>query len=359
VTTDFLVTGGAGFIGCALSRQLLAEASDVPGPSIVAVDSLHPQVHPERKRPADLPEPVELKVMDICEPEGWQAVLAEFRPAIVVHLAAETGTGQSLDEPARHTEVNVTGTARMLEAFDRANHRPQQIVLASSRAVYGEGRWLDPTDGSIFNPDHRSVEQLVAGQFDVIAPSGARASPLPHDERTTTPLPTSVYGVTKHAQEQILRLWCIARGVPLSILRLQNVYGPGQSPHNPYTGIVGLFHRVAAAGSAIEVYEDGRIGRDFVFIDDVASCLAAAVRNPPESSRLVDVGTGIATTIWQAASDIAALYAAPEPRVTGAFRHGDIRWAVAATERMKEDLGRVAAISFAEGNRRLAQWLRA
>lgn len=352
---DYLLTGGAGFIGCALAANLLR--SEAGQPSVVALDSLHAQVHPSQVRPSALPEPVDLLVGDVCGGRDWKRLMADYRPDTVVHLAAETGTGQSLDEPSRHTQVNVTGTARMLEAFDQANHRPSHIILASSRAVYGEGRWVDPADQSVFTPGHRSLEQLKAGQFDVIAPSGEVAAPLAHDHSKMRPEPTSVYGVTKLAQEQLLTLWCDARAVPLSILRLQNVYGPGQSPHNPYTGIVGLFHRVAAQGQPIEVYEDGRIGRDFIFIEDVASTIVAASRKPPSSRRVLDVGRGAAIEILDAARSIASLYGAPEPQISGAFRHGDIRWAFAAPAELERELGCTAKVDFAEGNRRLAQWL--
>ena len=351
---EYLITGGAGFIGCALSAELIGSGD---APSIVAIDALLAQVHPAGTRPAALPAAVQLTVMDVCDAPAWDRLLADIRPETVVHLAAETGTGQSLELPTRHTHVNVTGTAQMLEAFERAGHAPKHIVLASSRAVYGEGQWLDPADGLAFTPGNRSVDQLERHQFDIRAPSGAVAQPLPHNHLTTPTEPASVYGATKLAQEQILSLWCAARGVSLSVLRLQNVYGAGQSPHNPYTGIVGLFHRVAAAGQAIEVYEDGLIGRDFIYIDDIARCFLKAIQTPA-NRRVLDVGTGSAMTVLESAKTIAALYGAPEPRISGAFRHGDIRWAVADPQPLAEALGFTAEISFEEGSARLSEWLR-
>lgn len=325
--------------------------------SIIAIDSLLPQVHRECARPPHLPEPVRLIVMDVCDAGAWDRLLSEVRPETVVHLAAETGTGQSLELPTRHTHVNVTGTAQMLEAFERSGHIPQHIVLASSRAVYGEGQWLDPADGEIFSPGNRGADQLERGEFAILAPSGAKARPLPHNHAETPPLPASVYGATKLAQEQILMLWCAARGVPLTVLRLQNVYGAGQSPHNPYTGIVGLFHRVAAAGQPIEVYEDGLIGRDFIYIDDIATCFTNAIQSAPADRRVLDVGTGSAMSVLDAARTIAALYGAPQPRISGAFRHGDIRWAVADPGPLAEALGFKAQISFEDGSGRLSEWL--
>src|SRR3954451_18235222 len=131
-----LVTGGAGFIGSRLGAQLL-DAGD----RVVALDVLHPQVHSGHGRPEDLPAAVELLPCDVTSAENWDATLRLVRPDVVVHLAAETGTGQSLDQSSRHGLVNVVGTTRMLDAFTRAGHRPQHLVLSSSRAVYGEGAW--------------------------------------------------------------------------------------------------------------------------------------------------------------------------------------------------------------------------
>ena len=355
---DYLITGGAGFIGCALANELVRSCQGCGPPSILAVDNLHPQVHSTPVRPKALPAAAQLAIMDVCDEAGWDRLLADVDPKVLVHLAAETGTGQSLNLPGRHTNVNVNGTAKMLEALDRAGRRPSHIVLTSSRAVYGEGAWLDPRDGSTFTPGQRTVDQLERGQFAVMAPSGEPAVPLPQNEAVTRAGPASIYGVTKLAQEQILTLWCAARGVPLSILRLQNVYGAGQSPHNPYTGIVGLFHRVAAAGSVIEAYEDGLIGRDFIYIDDVAKGMAATIEMPPAERRILDVGSGFATTILDAARTIANLYGAPDPRISGAYRLGDIRWAVAAVDAIKDELGFCPQIGFEQGNRLLSAWLR-
>jgi dTDP-L-rhamnose 4-epimerase len=355
VNVDYLVTGGAGFIGCSLAAELLAARL---GGRIVAVDSLHPQIHPDMARPAALPAQVDLRVMDVCDAEAWRTLLAEIRPGVIVHLAAETGTGQSLDLPARHTHVNVTGTAVMLEAVNEAQIIPAHILLASSRAVYGEGRWRDPADGHSFLPEQRTPEQLRQREFDFAAPSGQIAQPLPQDQRDTPPRPTSVYGATKLAQEHVLAAWCTARSVPLSVLRLQNVYGVGQSPYNSYTGILGLFHRVAAGGGAIEVYEDGQIGRDFIYIDDVTRSMAAALGDPPARSRTVDVGSSVVTTVLDAARLIAGLHGAPEPVISGAFRPGDVRWAVCSPQGLKDELGVEPGVGFMEGNRRLSEWLR-
>jgi dTDP-L-rhamnose 4-epimerase len=310
-----LVTGGAGFIGSALAGKL-AERAD----RWVAFDVLHPQVHEGSKRPAALPEAAELIVGDVSNPDDWDALLTQVAPDIIIHLAAETGTAQSLDEASRHARVNVVGTTEMTDALGRAGMLPSHVLLSSSRAVYGEGNWRR-SDGTVFQPGQRSHAQLESGRWDF-----PDAVSLPSSAAATVPAPTSVYGATKLAQENILKAWGSSRGVPITILRLQNVYGPGQSLINSYTGIVSLFSQWAREGKTIPLYEDGRIGRDFVFIDDVADAFVAAIDAGPGAGRpTLDVGTGIESTIEDMAVAIAKFYAAPTPVVNGKFRDGDVR----------------------------------
>ena len=312
---SLLITGGAGFIGKAVAPLL--KAISLP---IVVVDNLHPQVHEDPNRPATLAEEIEFIQADVCEPDTWKIVLERWRPQMVLHLAAETGTGPSLSEASRHTHVNLTGLARMLDAFASARIAPERFVLTSSRAIYGEGAWKDGY-GNIFYPGQRSLMQLESQQWDF--PNGM---PLPFCARDTQPNPTSVYGATKLAQEHILKSWAQSFNSGFNILRLQNVYGPGQSLTNPYTGIVSLFCQMSRLGKSIPLYEDGQMQRDFVFIDDVARAIQEAFRTK-ESGLTVDIGTGRATTIAFLAELIARRYGAPEPHVCGKFRNGDVRHA--------------------------------
>jgi dTDP-L-rhamnose 4-epimerase len=262
-----------------------------------------------------------------------------------------------LTEATRHAHVNVVGTTTMLDALSRHDMRPSHMLLASSRAVYGEGAWRD-VDGTVFYPPPRSHDVLANKQWDPSSPSGgSKPSPCLHSAATVSPNPTSVYGATKLAQEHILTAWCGAMRVPLSVFRLQNVYGPGQSPFNAYTGIITLFHRLARQGKQLEVYEDGQIGRDFVYIDDVVSALAAGLRQVPADRRTLDVGAGVATTIYEAACTVAALHGAPAPLVCEKFRDGDVRWAVADATGLAGALGVKAQIPFQEGVRLVGEWL--
>jgi len=346
-----LLTGGAGFIGSALSRKIGDDELD-----IVAIDSFLEQVHPTGARPEFLHERVIVLKADIREEETWKALLAEYKPVKIVHLAAETGTAQSLTEATRHASVNVVGTARMLEALAQTGTRPERIVLASSRAVYGEGMWRDEA-GVGFYPGPRTHAMLSAGQWSPRTINGGEAFPLPHDAATVVPQPTSIYGATKLAQENVLAAWCASFGVPLSILRLQNVYGEGQSPYNPYTGIINIFHRLAKAGHAIPVYEDGNIIRDFIHVDDVVEVIYRILSCESAGNHKIDVGSGIPITIHEAARIIARLHGAPEPVVCGKFREGDVRAAVAHVGAMKALTGVCATVSFQEGVARVGIWL--
>nr|WP_205528710.1 SDR family NAD(P)-dependent oxidoreductase [Desertimonas flava] len=344
-----LITGGAGFIGCRLSVALLAAGDDV-----AVLDNLHPQVHPTRTVPRNLPDEVRFVPGDVAAASSWAAVLATVRPDAIVHLAAETGTGQSLTEPTRHANVNVLGTAAMLEALEHSPHRPGHIVLASSRAVYGDGAWIT-NEGTVFYPGQRSAAQLDAGRWDHSAPDGSPARPIPSVAGITVPEPTNIYAATKLAQEHLLRSWTQARQVDLSILRLQNVYGPGQSVTNSYTGVLTFFARTALEGRVIDVYEDGEIVRDFVFVDDVASALAASVRRP--ANRLVDIGSGRPTTIGAVARIVAEACAAPPPVVSGRYRHGDVRAASCNIDTAAGSLGYEPTKPLTDGIAAVLDWM--
>lgn len=341
-----LVTGGAGFIGTAMSAGLAAAFGRV-----VALDSLHPQVHATPERPAALAPAVELVTGDVTDPAAWDRLLADVRPDVVVHLAAETGTGQSLTESTRHAQTNVVGTTQMLDALRRHEVRPRRIVLSSSRAVYGEGAWRRQ-DGELFLPGQRTAEILDRHEWDFPG-----AEPVAMAAATTMPAPVSVYGATKLAQEHIISAWAKSEGVQAVTLRLQNVYGPGQSLTNSYTGIMALFCRLARQGQSIPLYEDGAVRRDFVLVDDVARALLLAATAPEPGDQPIDIGSGEHQTIADAASLIARYYGAPEPHITGQYRQGDVRHAWADVSRAAAVLGWTPQVSLEAGVARLAAWV--
>lgn len=341
-----IVTGGAGFIGCAISAALV-EAFD----RVVVVDNLHPQIHASGERPAELAEAAELIVGDVTEAQTWDQVLATVTPDVVIHLAAETGTAQSLNESTRHAHVNVVGTTQLLDGLTRHQKLPRRIVLSSSRAVYGEGAWKKD-DGSTFYPGQRTSAILDASQWDF---DGAR--PVAMKAATTFPAPVSVYGGTKLAQEHIIQAWAKSFGIETAILRLQNVYGPGQSLINPYTGIMSLFCRMAMGGKSIPLYEDGAVRRDFILIDDVASAIVAGAVSSTVQDEPIDIGSGEFQTIGTAAELIAKHYNAPAPHVTGQYRQGDVRHAWADVSDAERVLGWTPQFNLAQGIDLLANWI--
>lgn len=347
-----LITGGAGFIGCGVAKEMIGR-----GARVVVVDALHPQVHTQPGRPERMPEQVELLPFDVTDPVAWDAFLKLERPGTVVHLAAETGTSQSLRESSRHGSTNCVGTTQMLDAFTRAGHVPSHIVLTSSRAVYGEGEW--EADGERYRPLVRTHSQLRRAEWDPPSPSGAPGKPVPSAAARTPTEPTSVYGATKLAQEHICRSWTAGMGSALTALRLQNVYGVGQSLGNPYTGVLSLFTRLALGGEILPVYEDGNIVRDFVYIDDVVSVVTSAVAVPDASYRVVDVGSGIPSTIAEVAQAIAQLAGAPQPKITGQYNDGDVRAASCEIDAAQRVLGYRAKWSLVDGLESLMAWVRA
>jgi dTDP-L-rhamnose 4-epimerase len=349
LSTSVLVTGGAGFIGSALARRMVDAGYDV-----AVMDVLHPQVH-AGPGAIELPPSVRFFTGDVTHAPDWDAVLRLFWPSQIVHLAAETGTAQSLTHATRHGLVNVVGTTQLLDALSRSTLVPDQLVLASSRAIYGEGAWQ--CGDEVFYPRPRSHAQLLAGRWDPVGPKSEPAVPLPSRAGVTEPRPTNVYAATKLAQEHILAAWTAAYDAKLSVLRLQNVYGPGQSLTNPYTGIVALFARLACAKRPSAVYEDGRIVRDFVFIDDVVDAVFAAVQRPATEPRCLDIGSGIATTIHELACRIAAICDAPEPTVVGKFRDGDVRAASCTIEAAKNTLDWRPKWGLEDGLHALLEWI--
>jgi dTDP-L-rhamnose 4-epimerase len=352
VEPKIVITGGAGFIGTTIAQRF-GDGAD----QLLAVDSLHPQVHKEPGRPARLPAAVELWPFDVTTTQPWDALFKLVRPKVIIHLAAETGTGQSLHEASRHGSVNVVGTTQLLDALSRSGHVPEQIILASSRAVYGEGAW--EVGEERYYPSARAHVDLAAGRWDPRRADGLAGRPVPAEASWTRAEPTNIYAATKLAQEHILKAWTLAHGCALSILRFQNVYGVGQSLDNPYTGVLSIFTRQALEGATINVYEDGAIIRDFVYVDDVADAVLASMATPPATHQTVDIGSGRSTTILEVARLIAQEAKAPEPKVSGAFRDGDVRAASCRIDAARTAFGYDPAWSLEAGIAALVEGSRA
>lgn len=356
MTQKILITGGAGFIGTRLVKSLLQED---PTRAIWILDNLHPQVHGPDARPPAFPPGVTFMHGDVADAGAVEAAVAAARPDLVYHLAAETGTGQSYDEPTRYCAANVLGTTHLVEAL-RKHPGTRRVVLAASRAVYGEGGYVD-ADGREFVGLPRQPEAMSAGRFGVELPAGANggASPVP-SHAGLPPAPASVYASTKLMQEYLLTQ--AGDGAPwdVTILRFQNVYGPGQSLRNPYTGVLSIFARQLLSGGKLAIFEDGEIARDFVFVDDVVSALVRANQSPVPHGTILDIGSGEAVTILEMARMLMRSLGVPDDSfaITGDYRIGDIRHACADIRAAKRLLGWQPMVDIRSGVQQLADWAR-
>ncbi len=350
-----VVSGGAGFIGSRLVRRLLDA-----GHHVAVLDSLVPSVHGEGGSPPQAISGARFLRGDVRDGDAWREALAGATR--VYHLAAETGTGESMYRSRHYVDVNVGGTALLCDLLlSGAAPEVGRVVLASSRAVSGEGPYRCGEHGVVV-PAPRTSARLAAGLWEPVCPRCGAEVALEPASPAVPAAPGSVYGATKRDQEELVHLLLPPRGMGVVSLRLQNVYGPGQSLHNPYTGILSIFSVRLLAGQGVRVFEDGLESRDFVYVDDVVDAFVRAGDvEPPAGGSVVDVGSGVATPVVDAALALAERYgaSAASVEVTGEYRVGDIRHAVADNRAARELLGMGAPTPFACGLDILADWVRA
>lgn len=264
-----LITGGAGFIGSNLALKLKNLGYEVR-----IFDNLSKQIHGENPDLSYTYNLVKGKfetiIGDVNNRADWEKALEDVDT--VVHLAAETGTGQSMYEIGKYVGSNITGTANLLELLTNNKHSVKKLIVAASRAVYGEGKFLCQEHGMVY-PESRLDADMAKGDYEVKCPiCHQNVDMQPTDEQSLLH-PTSVYGFTKQAQEQLCMIVGQSIGLPVVAYRFQNVYGPGQSLKNPYTGILSIFSTRIKNGNDINIFEDGLETRDFVYIDDVTDAV--------------------------------------------------------------------------------------
>ncbi|MBB3744921.1 dTDP-L-rhamnose 4-epimerase [Rhizobium sp. BK591] len=348
-----LVTGGMGFIG----RRLIARLAQRPDiKSVVALDNFHPQVHGEK--PAKSIDGAIVEEGSVSNRAFLEGVLERHDPDLIFHLAAETGTGQSYHEISRYCDTNINGTAYLIEGLRKLPDKARRLVLASSRAVYGEGAYKSSL-GEIFTPKPRPSETMSKGIFDLYDSAGEAATPVATPEGITL-RPSSIYASTKLMQEYICVQGLDNTRIQPVILRFQNVYGPGQSSRNPYTGVLSIFGQQILDGKILNIYEDGEIVRDFVYVDDIVEALMLAAVSGSADSEPINVGSGISTTIRYAAECLLTELGARKEnlRISGDFRPGDIRFALADNTRARTLLGYEPKVSLETGIAQLARHIR-
>ncbi|ALL08624.1 epimerase [Pedobacter sp. PACM 27299] len=352
---NILITGGAGFIGSNLSLKLIEK-----GYSVTVLDNLSPQIHgdnPVETSPLykSIKDKVKFIFGTVTSKEDWKRALDGQN--VIVHYAAETGTGQSMYEIQKYVDVNINGTAILLDILANESHQIEKVIVASSRSIYGEGKYKNEEFGFVY-PEHRTSAKMDNGDFEVKYSGCNKPLTLVGTDEESKIHPSSVYGITKQNQEQMIMTVCPTLGIEPVAFRYQNVYGPGQSLKNPYTGILSIFSTQIKNGNAINIFEDGKESRDFVFIDDVVDATILGIEKAESNGEIFNVGSGIATDVLTVAESLVNSYNISVPiTISGNYRLGDIRHNFADLTKIKEKLGFEPKVSFEEGIYLFAKWV--
>ena len=352
-----LITGGAGFIGSNLALALLKK-----GHQVTVLDNLSEQIHGKNpEETSSLYLSIKDKVHFIkgtvaCR-ETLQKAIADN--TVIVHLAAETGTGQSMYEIQHYTDVNIGATALLLDILTNEKHSVKKVVVASSRAIYGEGKYYNKTKKTFVYPLQRTDDDMQKGDFEVKDPQNhSDVLELVATTEDAIIHPTSVYGITKQVQEQLVMTVCPTIGIAGVAFRYQNVYGPGQSLKNPYTGILSIFSTQIKNGNGINIFEDGKETRDFVFISDVVDATVLGIEKETANNQVFNVGTGVATDVITVAIELSNNYGIQVPiTISGNYRLGDIRHNYADITKARQLLGFEPKVSFKEGLKQFTNWV--
>ena len=301
-----LVTGGAGFIGSNLSDRLLAEGHDV-----AILDDL------STGRRDQVPSGARFYEADLNDPSATDRCVAEFRPEIVSHHAAQIDVRRSVTDPLFDARTNILGSIALLQSCTR--HGVRKVIYASTGgAIYGEGRVL----------------------------------PAPEDHPVH---PEAPYGASKHAVEHYLHLWKLLHGLDWTVLRYPNVYGPRQSPHGE-AGVNAIFIGLMAAGERPRVFGTGEQVRDYLFIDDVveANVLALSMAG----GEILNLGTGVPTSVNDIVRELNHILDTRLEPIREPARAGEIQRIYLDAARARRMLGWTPRVEFADGLRRTVEWVR-
>lgn len=337
-----LLTGGAGFIGRHVLRELVAR-----GHEVCALDSLRPDVHGEDA--ARTIDGVDLLVADVRDAAAVDRAVQDMDA--VVHLAAKVGLGVDIGDLPDYASSNDVGTAELLASMARAGVK--RLTLASSMVIYGEGLGRCAEHGAV-RPPPRAEAALGAGQFEPLCPvCGQPLSPELVDE-SAPPDPRNAYAISKLAQEYYAATWARATGGTVASMRYHNVYGPGMPRDTPYAGVAAIFTSALRRGQSPRVFEDGRQRRDFVHVRDVAAATVLACEQHNTGVRAFNVGSGTPRTVGDMAEVLAQALNGPTPIVTGQYRLGDVRHITADSSRLRRELNWQPQVDFADGMAELA-----
>ncbi|MGF7147289.1 dTDP-L-rhamnose 4-epimerase [Sphingomonas zeicaulis] len=343
-----LITGGAGFIGRAVAKELLRR-----GHQVRVLDSLIEQVHGPVEHPAEMDADVDFHRADIRNGNAVKRALEGIDS--VIHLAAEVGVGQSMYEVERYTSVNDVGTAVL---FEQLIDRPvRRVVTASSMSIYGEGLYRD-ANGALVEDAARGTLRDHQKNWEPVDAQGRPLTPVATPEWKRPSL-SSIYALNKYVQERTTHIMTGSYGMEGVCLRLFNVYGPGQALSNPYTGVLAIFASRLLNGQQPMIFEDGEQRRDFVHVSDVARAFADALTLPQAAGGTFNIGSGHDRSVTEVASELARAMGKNDiaPEIVGRARAGDIRHCFCDTSQSEQALGFTARQDFTEGLAELAEWV--
>ncbi|MDE6601705.1 MAG: NAD-dependent epimerase/dehydratase family protein [Lachnospiraceae bacterium] len=353
-----LITGGAGFIGTEIVKQL----HRMGGYEVTVLDVMTQQIHGKEWEKSYLYESIKDMCQfikgDVRDYDSVERAIGENE--CIIHLAAETGTGQSMYMINRYNEVNIMGTSNILQAISKlgTESRVKKVILSSSRSVYGEGKYRCPKCGIVY-PSSRKKENMLKGDFNIYCNICGQGLEREHTSEDSQINPASLYAFTKYAQERMLETMCPAMGIDYTIFRFQNVYGVGQSLKNPYTGILSIFSTLMLEDRPINIFEDGRESRDFINVVDTATAVINSINESRSNSETINIGSGVGTSVIEIAEFLKRTYdSKSQINITGDFRLGDIAHNIADISKAKDILDFKQSISLDEGLLQFCDWVK-
>jgi UDP-glucose 4-epimerase len=310
--SKFLVTGGAGFIGSALVRGLLAQGAQ----RVAVVDNL---LTGHEGNLEEIRGAVDFHKVDIRNYEALRPALEGID--VVFHEAAIPSVPRSIREPVPSHEVNIDGTFNVLRACHEAGVR--RVVYAASSSAYGDTEVLPKVE-------------------------------------TMRPQPKSPYAAQKLMGEYYMSCWHSCYGLETVSLRYFNVFGPRQDPSSPYSGVLSLFMMAVLEGRTPTIFGDGEHSRDFTFVEDVVALNLRAAQAPAHvAGKVYNGGNGGRITLNQAWNLLQKIEGVSLPAQYGPARAGDVRDSQADTTAVQRDLEYTPKYSFEEGLRKTLEWYRA
>ena len=315
-----LVTGVAGFIGRATTHRLLAR-----GERVIGIDNLNDYYDPalKRARLAGLEgaEGFSFRTMDVADAAGIASLMRDHGVTHVVHLAAQAGVRHSIEQPFAYERSNVGGHLAVLEA---CRHQPGfvHLVYASSSSVYGD----KPMGGQGFSEDEPSVS------------------------------PVSLYAATKRACELMSQSYATLYRFPQTGLRFFTVYGPWGRPDMAYFS----FTRKILSGEPIEIFGEGRMARDFTYIDDIVDGIVGALDHPPERGghRILNIGDSQPVGLMDMIATLERALGREAIKIMKPMQPGDVTATYADVSKLNALTGYAPQVNIAEGLKRFVAWYR-